>query len=372
MTSRRTTWLAIALAVVFAAGVIGGRLPGAARSPVPGAQSGVDGGTSLGGVRAPDFRLTDQTGRAVSLSDFRGKVVLLAFVDSDGHGIDPLTAATVRDARTLLGRARRRVALVAVNVDLSHTSVASVARFTRAEHLWGRWAFLTGRPAALRRVLRAYGIYSQEIDGIDQHTAAVYLIRPDGREATAYLISSGPANVPDQAWVIARAAARYLSGARVLPVRAVEGAAGRPVFPAAPTAFRLPRETARGTAGTITLRPGDRPTLVDFFATWCHDCYEEFKSLAAISQTHGMPRILAVDLRIAEPSGAAVRAFVRRTRAPFPVGLDKAGRVADRYGVTALPTLALVSSRGQIVWRHVGYLPAARLARALRTRLSGP
>lgn len=363
-------WLAVVLAGAFAGGVIGGRLPQRASSQVPGAKSGVDGGTPLGGVRAPNFRLTDQIGRPVSLSDLRGRVVLLAFVASDGGGVDALTAATVRDARMLLGRAGRKVALVAINVDLRHRSVAAVARFTRAERLGGRWTFLTGQPRALRRVMHAYGIYSQEIDGVDQHTAAIYLIRPDGREADAYLVSSGPANVPDQAWVIARAAAAYVPGARVLPVRTVEGASGRPVYLSAPTAFRLPRDTAHGPEGTVTLHPGDRPTLVDFFATWCHDCQEELRSLAAVRWDPGMPRIVAVDLRIAEPSGAAVRLLIERTRPPFAVGLDTTGRVADRYAVSALPALALVSSRGRIVWRHVGYLSARQLADALRTRLS--
>jgi thiol-disulfide isomerase/thioredoxin len=278
----------------------------------------------------------------------------------------------MRDARVLLGRAGRKVALVAVNVDLRKTGVAAVARFTRAEGLWGRWAFLTGPPASLRRVLRAYGIYSQEIDGVDQHTAAVYLIRPDGREARVYLISSGPGNVPDQAWVIARAASVYLGDAPVLPIRDVAGERGGPVYLAAPTAFRLPRETGHGPSGTVSVHPGEGPTLVDFFATWCHDCQEEMQSLAAARRAVRSVRIVAVDLRIAEPSGAPVRTLVGRDHLPFPVGLDTTGQVSDRYGVTALPSLVLISSAGRIVWRHTGYLSAAGLTRALRSAASQP
>ncbi|MGE5285899.1 MAG: hypothetical protein ACM3ML_01595 [Micromonosporaceae bacterium] len=46
-----------------------------------GANPDVDPGTPLGGRPAPGFRLVNQFGQPMSLRQFRGKVVLLAFID---------------------------------------------------------------------------------------------------------------------------------------------------------------------------------------------------------------------------------------------------------------------------------------------------
>ena len=67
----------------------------------------LDPGTSLGGAAAPDFRLTNQFGQQVSLSAFRGKVVILAFTDSECTTVCPLTTMSMVEAKQLLGRAGR-------------------------------------------------------------------------------------------------------------------------------------------------------------------------------------------------------------------------------------------------------------------------
>lgn len=41
---------------------------------------------------APEFRLTDQNGAAVSLSDFRGKVVVLSVLDPECTDVCPIYA----------------------------------------------------------------------------------------------------------------------------------------------------------------------------------------------------------------------------------------------------------------------------------------
>jgi len=55
---------------------------------------------------APDFRLTNQFGQQISLSAFRGKVVILAFTDSQCTTGCPLTTQAMLAAKQLLGRGR--------------------------------------------------------------------------------------------------------------------------------------------------------------------------------------------------------------------------------------------------------------------------
>ena len=70
----------------------------------------LDPGTPISGV-APDFTLSDQFGRPVSLRSYRGKVVLLAFNDSECTTVCPLTTTAMLDAKAMLGQ--RRVARAA-------------------------------------------------------------------------------------------------------------------------------------------------------------------------------------------------------------------------------------------------------------------
>ncbi|HEX7593562.1 MAG TPA: SCO family protein, partial [Anaerolineae bacterium] len=53
-------------------------------------------GTDLGKIPAPDPKLTDQTGSAVSLADFRGKVVVLTFLYTHCPDECPLIASKLR------------------------------------------------------------------------------------------------------------------------------------------------------------------------------------------------------------------------------------------------------------------------------------
>ncbi|MGH3274842.1 MAG: SCO family protein, partial [Streptosporangiaceae bacterium] len=90
------------------------------------ANPNLDTGTSMGGTRAPDFRLANQFGQPVSLSAFRGKVVILAFADSECTTICPLTTASMVAAKDLLGRAGDQVQLLGINANPQATSQADV------------------------------------------------------------------------------------------------------------------------------------------------------------------------------------------------------------------------------------------------------
>jgi cytochrome oxidase Cu insertion factor (SCO1/SenC/PrrC family) len=135
---------------------------------------------------APGFTLTDQGGRTVSLASFKGRTVVLEFMDSRCVDICPLVSAEFIDAYHDLGPAAARAVFVAVNVNPYHRSVGDVAAYS-AEHQLTTipsWHFLTGPLGALRAVWNAYQIQvqapSRDADVI--HTSVVYFIDPGGRE----------------------------------------------------------------------------------------------------------------------------------------------------------------------------------------------
>jgi cytochrome oxidase Cu insertion factor (SCO1/SenC/PrrC family) len=112
------------------------------------------------GHLTPNFVLTDQHGRQVSIGDFRGKAVLLAFMDSRCTEVCPLLAQMFVGAEHDLGSLNSRVAFVAVNVNAMAASVSAVEHFSRTQGLASlpNWYFLTGSATHLQAVWTAYGI----------------------------------------------------------------------------------------------------------------------------------------------------------------------------------------------------------------------
>ncbi len=101
-------------------------------------------GTDLGGVPAPDFRLTDQFGKPVSLSQFRGKPVVLTFLYTHCPDVCPLIAEQLHSVMLDLGKDAQRVGVLAVSVEPKRDTVAAALTFSQAHHMTTYWHFLVG------------------------------------------------------------------------------------------------------------------------------------------------------------------------------------------------------------------------------------
>jgi cytochrome oxidase Cu insertion factor (SCO1/SenC/PrrC family) len=359
----------LALVLFLATGCGAGTRPTAAPLPYTSAErASVDPGTALRGTPAPNFTLVDQFGRPVSLASFRGKVVLLAFVDSHCTTICPLTSATMAEAVSLLGSAGRRVALLAVNANPQYHAVRDVAAYSEAHGLVNRWLFVTGSLPALRAVWRAYGVEVQISQGMIDHTPALFLIDQRGRERRVFLTSPDYGVVPLEARTLAEDVAALLPGhPRLSPAVSPKG----PAPASAAARVTLPRLDGRG---DVQLGRG-RPRLVVFFASWAPSADATLAALdayARLTERRGLPSLVAVDVGPVEPSLSQAKALVDRVRPAFPVALDVTGRVADAYGVGDIPWLVLVSARGRILWSHDGWLAPSSLLEAVQRRSSHP
>ena len=94
------------------------------------------------------------------------------------------------------------------------------------------------------------------------------------------------------------------------------------------------------TFGTII--KGDKPVLVDFFATWCGPCKMMQPILEQVSQQLGdQVRIVKIDV-------------------------DKNQHLASQLNVSSVPTLAIFKN-GEIVWRQPGVQPANVLSEKLKS-----
>jgi cytochrome oxidase Cu insertion factor (SCO1/SenC/PrrC family) len=157
------------------------------------------------GKLAPNFTLTDQNGRTLSLADFRGHAVVLEFMDTHCVDICPIVSQEFVDAYHDLGTAAPNVVFVAVNVNEYHAAVSDVATFSHAHQLTTipTWHFFTGAVSDLHAVWNDYGVLVQapspNADII--HSSFVFFIGPDGHERylanpTDDHTSSGAAYLP--------------------------------------------------------------------------------------------------------------------------------------------------------------------------------
>jgi cytochrome oxidase Cu insertion factor (SCO1/SenC/PrrC family) len=133
---------------------------------------------------APGFHLIDQAGRPVSLTSLRGRAVALTFLDPVCTSDCPLIAQQMRIADERID-APSRTAFVAVVDNPVYRQVEFLQAFDRTEGLTAlpNWYFLTGSPAALAAVWRAYGVAVETLPGgsMVAHSDVAVVLDPQGR-----------------------------------------------------------------------------------------------------------------------------------------------------------------------------------------------
>ena len=137
------------------------------------------------GKPAPAFSLVDHRGRAVAIESFRGRAVALTFVYAGCHASCPLLVERLKALER--GAADAPVAFLAVSLDPERDTPAALAGAAARWGLGARWHLLTGDPAAVRKVIAAYGVQWAPLpDGEIAHENIVFLVDRRGRVAFTY------------------------------------------------------------------------------------------------------------------------------------------------------------------------------------------
>jgi cytochrome oxidase Cu insertion factor (SCO1/SenC/PrrC family) len=205
---RRLRWIfwGVALVVGVAAGALIGVLrshadasppiPTTVLPAVPAAQ------WAAGELRAPDFSLTDQAGKPISLARFRGRPVLLTFIDPLCRNLCPTEAKILAAVENRFPSAQRP-AIVAVSVnqwgDARHVLLQDRTKWK----LPADWHWAVGAPAALKQVWKDYSIGVTDapkiVTGITvhniSHTEASFLIDASGGQRALWLYPFRAADV---------------------------------------------------------------------------------------------------------------------------------------------------------------------------------
>jgi protein SCO1 len=139
---------------------------------------------------APDFTLISQDGAAVTLGDFRGKVVAVTFIYASCPDVCPLLSDKMARVQDALGADfGAKVAFLSITVDPERDTPEVLREHAQAldAHHAG-WSFLTGTKAVIRGVAHRYGVAVREAaDGQVDHTLLTTLIDRHGIMRVQYL-----------------------------------------------------------------------------------------------------------------------------------------------------------------------------------------
>ncbi|PWR00457.1 SCO family protein [Leucothrix pacifica] len=139
-------------------------------------------GKSFGG----DFTLTPKDGKPVSLSDYRGKIVVLYFGYASCPDVCPTSLAVIGSAmRSLSDTELEDVQGLFVSVDPERDNGEKLQQY--AAYFHEKFDGITGTPEEIQKVARQYGSYFAKVDTesamsyLMDHTSTTFIIGRDGK-----------------------------------------------------------------------------------------------------------------------------------------------------------------------------------------------
>ena len=204
----RLRWLfwGVALVIGVLAGLLIGVLntsPNTAAIPTAIPPAGPSVSWAAGKKPAPDFALTDQAGKPVSIAQFRGRPVIVTFIDPLCRNLCP-TEAKILDSVVTSFPAGQRPAVVAVSVNQWGNARHVLLQDVQKWKLPAEWHWAVGPAATLKKVWAAYQIGVSDspktVTGVTvhniSHTEASFLVDAKGDQRALYLF---PFRAPDVA-----------------------------------------------------------------------------------------------------------------------------------------------------------------------------
>jgi len=142
-------------------------------------------------MAAPDFTLSDQDGKPVSVSALRGRVLAITFLDSHCKQLCPLEGDQLGQVERSLG-AKANLSLLVVSVAPATDTPASEHAFAATHHWSGDWHWLVGTTDQLAAVWKAYSIAVQNAPDDILHSSVLYLVDKNGFERAGWAAAIQP------------------------------------------------------------------------------------------------------------------------------------------------------------------------------------
>src|SRR5215813_14584249 len=152
------------------------------------------------------------------------------------------------------------------------------------------------------------------------------------------------------------------------PAQYKKGSATKPKKPL-PVVSAIDTEALKG----LITQPRERPLLVNFWATFCDPCRDEFPDLVKIDKEYRPQSLdfVTVSLDDMVDIKTEVPKFLDAMKATMPAYLlnvndpEPAINMVDRRWRGDLPATFLYNEKGEVVYRHIGRVNVAELREAI-------
>ena len=159
------------------------------------------------------------------------------------------------------------------------------------------------------------------------------------------------------------------SGAASASATPAPSASGRSLFHIGePAPSLVVPQVGGGTIDLAALR--GKPVWVNFMATWCPPCQDEFPLMNGFAARYAEDGLVILAIDVKEEEGV-VASFAQRLGAIFPLGLDLDGRAAQTWGAIALPVHFWIDADGIVRDASLGGIGPDIMASGLRKILPG-
>ncbi len=120
----------------------------------------------------------------------------------------------------------------------------------------------------------------------------------------------------------------------------------------------------------LTDRQG-QPVVLNFWASWCVECYREAALLEQAWQDYEDKGVLFVGVDHLDTDKEAL-AYIEQYGITYPNGPDIGGIIADDYGITGVPETIFIDGNGNITHVQIGPIEQPQLYRLLDQLIAVP
>lgn len=357
-------------------------------------------GTALSHPRkVPPLQLLDEQGKPFSLSQWRGRWVVLAPSLTLCHEVCPMTTGALTQLTNEVRQAglSKPVVVAEATVDPWRDSPTRLRAYRRLSG--ANFAMLTGSQQEIHRLWQFFGVYYQrvpqgrppDVDWLThqpetfdiQHTDGIFFIDPAGQERIAeqgmpsvahlsptlksLLNDQGRQNLahPQTPWTADAALddLYYLmnrnipAGAapKVVPPSAAQARQALEGSPAALAALHAEAGQLLGSAGALSARLSSLrgyPLVLNAWAAWCGPCRSEFGLFASAAARYGKRvGFLGIDTNDA---ASDARAFLAKHPISYPSYQLTSSQLAPLATLQGMPTTIYISPAGKVLNVHTG------------------
>jgi thiol-disulfide isomerase/thioredoxin len=112
---------------------------------------------------------------------------------------------------------------------------------------------------------------------------------------------------------------------------------------------------ARAPAASVSLEKlRGQVVMVNFWASWCGPCREEFPLLDQMYKRYKGAGFTMLGVNV-EPDSSDAESFLAKTPISFPIAYDRDSVASRLFHVDAMPSTVLIDRHGVVRWSHRGY-----------------